>query len=60
VHPAAAEFPLLVGEELDELLADIKANGLRHSIVFDAEGLILDDCPRVAGLVVAPSISGLC
>jgi hypothetical protein len=33
VHPAADVFPMMTDDELDKLAEDIKANGLRHSIV---------------------------
>jgi ParB-like chromosome segregation protein Spo0J len=33
VHPLAAIFPMLSEDELDDLAADIKANGLLHPIV---------------------------
>jgi N6-adenosine-specific RNA methylase IME4 len=40
-HPAADEFPMMSETELDELAADIKANGQRIAIVV-YNGLILD------------------
>jgi ParB-like chromosome segregation protein Spo0J len=42
VHPVAALFPMLAGDELEELAADIKARGLLQPIVLDAEGRVLD------------------
>lgn len=40
-HPAAAIFPLLAGEDLERLTADVKAHGLLHPITLH-EGQILD------------------
>jgi len=46
VHPAAAVFPRLSDDELRELADDIKANGLHHPIVLDADGQIVDGINR--------------
>jgi hypothetical protein len=41
VHPAADIFPMLDKDELKELAADIKANGLAHPIVVK-DGVVID------------------
>jgi hypothetical protein len=43
VHPVAALFPMLADDELEELAADIKANGLRFPIIRDKAGKTLID-----------------
>lgn len=52
VHPAAALFPMLSGDELQALAADIAANGLRNPIV-RYEGAILDGRNRLAACAIA-------
>jgi ParB-like chromosome segregation protein Spo0J len=47
VHPVAALFPMLADDELDELAASIKANGLLQPIVLDKDGAILDGRHRL-------------
>lgn len=46
VHPAAALFPLLQGDELSLLVDDIAKNGLREPILLH-EGLLLDGRNRL-------------
>lgn len=40
VHPAASLFPLIEGEEFNELVESIKNNGLQHPIIVDGDVLI--------------------
>jgi hypothetical protein len=47
VHPLAASFPMLEGEELDALVDDIRANGLLNPIVLDTSGQLIDGRNRL-------------
>ena len=42
LHPIADLFPMMTDEELANLAADIKANGLIHPIVVDKDGVLID------------------
>jgi hypothetical protein len=56
VHPAANAFPLLPPDELKELAADIKANGLRDKIkiiVRDAASVVIDGRNRLDAMELA-------
>jgi ParB-like chromosome segregation protein Spo0J len=47
VHPAAQVFPMMTDDELDELAADIKANGQQVPIVLLPDGVLLDGRNRM-------------
>lgn len=47
IHPAADLFPLVEGEELQELCADIKEHGLQQPIVVWHDGSLLDGRNRL-------------
>lgn len=53
VHPLADIFPMMSEEELADLAADIKANGLLHPIVRDADGVLIDGRNRLQACSLA-------
>jgi ParB-like chromosome segregation protein Spo0J len=63
VHPIADLFPMMTDEELANLAADIKANGLISPIVVDKDGVIIDGRNRdraceIAGIEPATVLFG--
>jgi len=53
VHPVADLFPMMTNEELDDLAADIKTNGLVHPIVVDKDGFLIDGRNRARACEIA-------
>jgi ParB-like nuclease domain len=53
VHPVADLFPMMTDEELADLAADIKANGLIHPIVVDKDGVLIDGRNRARAYEIA-------
>lgn len=53
VHPAADLFPMMSDEELNDLAADIQANGLIHPIIIDDEEQVIDGRNRLAACKLA-------
>jgi hypothetical protein len=51
-HPIAAAFPMLAKAEMDELIEDIKANGLSEDIVL-LDGMVIDGRNRLYACVEA-------
>ena len=61
VHPAAAMFPIMSGREFDELVEDVRVNGLREPVVVRGDQLV-DGRNRVracAAAGVAPEVREL-
>jgi hypothetical protein len=52
-HPVADLFPRMTDEELADLAADIKANGLIHPIVVDKNGVLIDGRNRARACEIA-------
>jgi ParB-like chromosome segregation protein Spo0J len=52
-HPVADLFPMMTHEELSDLAADIKANGLIHPIVVDKAGVLIDGRNRLRACEIA-------
>jgi hypothetical protein len=53
VHPAADLFPMMSADELAELAADIKANGLLYPIVLDGKDVLIDGRNRLRACEMA-------
>jgi hypothetical protein len=53
IHHFAASFPMLEGEELDQLVDDIRENGLRNPIVLNSIGQIIDGRNRFKACLYA-------
>jgi hypothetical protein len=52
-HPAASMFPIMSGDELQELAGDIAKHGLREEITKDRDGRILDGRNRLRACQIA-------
>ena len=52
VHPAAELFPLIEGEEFQELCESIGKHGLEEDVVLTHDGLLLDGRNRLRALLV--------
>ena len=53
VHPAAELFPMMEAAEFQELVDDIRVNGLRTPILRDRDGLVLDGRHRMLACPLA-------
>lgn len=53
VHPFADSLPMLGQDELLDLAASIKAEGLHHPIVRDPDGMLIDGRNRLAACKIA-------
>lgn len=53
IHPAANLFPMIDAPAMEELAADLKANGQQEPVWADEHGAILDGRNRLVGCAVA-------
>lgn len=53
IHPAAEAFPLLEGDQLDDLVSNIREHGLQVPIVLDEGGALLDGRNRLRACKLA-------
>ena len=53
VHPLAKLFPLIFGDELERLVDDMRAHGLRRPILVTGETMIVDGRNRLRAAVQA-------
>jgi hypothetical protein len=53
IHPEAARFPMLSDDALASMADDIAANGLRHPVVLDTAGRVIDGRNRLAACELA-------
>jgi hypothetical protein len=54
VHPAATMLPMMADEEIDELAADIKENGLVEPVVFWVDNTAQKESGQIWGLQYCP------
>lgn len=47
VHPVAALFPLVMGEDLDRMVEDMRRHGVLRPVTFDQHGRLLDGRNRL-------------
>jgi hypothetical protein len=52
-HPFSKPFPMLDGEQIEALAADIAENGLREPIIVDSHNRIIDGRNRSAACLLA-------
>lgn len=53
IHPVAVLFPMMGRDELQELAADIKQNGLIQPVILDSEGQVIDGRCRLKACKIA-------